>query len=166
MRFLAIVVVAALAAGCQTPSFSLNVQRSLLRDGGDSGITFYLETVDKVKLADTQTKIGEACDAMETFLKTGQAAVLPLSEVEKQLKRVVPAKYHRIVSTAIAAISAVNVDVSKKIGVNNVKRIRAAVVGIRTGTTRYDVADRNPDPPVTSAPDPGLGTAAAGGGTG
>lgn len=164
MRLIAVVFVAAFAAGCLPPS--LNIQRSLLRDGGDSGVTFYLETVDEAKLAETQKTIGEACDAMDEFLKTGSAATLPLAEIETQLKRVVPEKYQRWVGTALAAVSAVNVDVTKAIGADNVKRIRAALIGIRIGTTEYDVNDRNPDPPATSAPDPGSGTAAAGGGTG
>lgn len=163
MRFIAVVFVAVFAAGCLPPS--LNIQRSLLRNGGDSGVTFYLETVDEAKLAETQKTIGEACDAMDEFLKTGSAATLPLAEVEKQLKRVVPAQYQRWIGTALAAVSAVNVDVTKAIGVDNVKRIRAALIGIRIGATEYDEADRNVAPPVTSAPDHGSGTAAAGGGT-
>lgn len=162
MRFISIIFVAALAAGCQTPS--VNVQRSFLRVGGDTSVTFYLDTVDAAKLVETQTKIGEICDAMETFINTGNVAALPLAKIEAQLKRVVPAKYQRWIGTVLAAVSAASFDVNGAIGAANVKRIMAAIIGVRIGSAEYSATDRNStadaEPPPT-AHEPGTWTAVA-----
>lgn len=159
LRIFAVVFMLTLATGCQL--FSPNFQRALLRASGDNGITLYLDTVDAARLDATQKTLGEVCTAMEKFIDEGNLAVLPLGVIDAQLRLIVPMQYQRWIGTVLAAVSSVNVDVSKAIGNANVRRIRSAIIGIKNGAAEYDVNDRSP--PVTSAPAPGAGIAAAGG---
>ena len=165
MRNFALLLVSLLFAACTPPS--LNIQRASLRAGGDVSATVYLDTVDKAKVAAQQKLIKDTCEAIDNFMATGNVAELPLAEVGRRLKQVIPAPHRRWIDSALAVASAAEtgIDLSKAIGADNVARIRAFLIGGITGATEYNIAHRTPDPSVTSAPDPGSGTAAAGGGT-
>jgi len=161
MRYFLISVFVVFATSCIAPS--MNVQRSLLRDSGDSGATVYLETVDAAKVATQQAQIEEACEAALKFLDDGKVKDLPIDAVAAEIKKLIPAEYALLVDMAIGAIDTADptVDVSKAIGAANVKRIRAALRGAMLGATDYSLDDRNPGPPL-SAPEKGSGTAVGG----
>jgi hypothetical protein len=148
--------------GCQMPS--MNYQRSALRDVGDIGATATLEQADAKMIEKYKVDIVDTCNAIIKFLDGGKVADLTPYAVEAKLREIVPIKYIPLLNTALTALDNSNATVnpSNAIGPDNVKRIKAAVIGFRQGTIEYDVNDRLKEVPPSTAPVAGAGPAAGG----
>lgn len=128
-----------LVVGCTPPS--MNLQRSLLRDTGDSGITVLLDETPLEKVDATRAEVKDIGEAILKFLDTGKVYELTRSELAVELKKIVPEKYDVYYDMVMTAISEQQLDVDK-IGQNNVARIRAAVVGALRANELYKKSDR------------------------
>jgi hypothetical protein len=150
------------ATGCIPPS--MNYQRSGLRSAGDVGATALLEQADAKMMEKYKVDIVDTCNAVIKYLDGGKVADLTPYAVEAKLREIVPIKYIPLLNTALTAIDNSNATVnpSTAIGPDNVKRIKAAVIGFRQGTIEYDVNDRLKEVPPSTAPVAGAGPAAGG----
>jgi len=137
-RLMIVAVVFSALAGCKP---SMNVQRSGLRCVGDTGVTVLLDELPEEKVAEARKDVKDIGAALLKFLETGDVAALTMSELRAELEKLVPVKYKGYFDAVLSAASTQHVDV-EKIGPNNVKRVRAAILGCLEGEQRYDVADR------------------------
>jgi len=142
MRFLTLVLALILLAGCTPPS--MNLQRSALRSLGDVGVTVTLDLVKADKVKATQAEVVVVCDAVLRFLNGGTADGLTQTGISSKLQSLIPAKYRAYFSSALQALSGQTINVGAKIGMKNLRRINAAVVGIKAGARYYVVTDRSP----------------------
>jgi len=122
---------------------SLNVQKSLLRGTGDSGVTAVLENQDEEKVAEVVDGVISICQDVLEFLDSGSIAELTRSELKRALLDVVPDGSADFVNDIMSLVSMARIDVDGKIGTRNVKRIRASVIGVIRGADEYSVEDRD-----------------------
>ena len=125
---------------CETIS-SLNVQKSLLRGTGDSGITTVLENQSEEKVQEIADGVKTICNDVLNFLDSGNIAGLTVNELKAELLEVVPEGSEDFVNDILSLVIMQNVDVGS-IGSRNVKRIRAFVKGVIRGAEDYAVEDR------------------------
>ena len=125
-------------AGCTT---TLNVQRSVLRAGGDLIATERIEDVDVDAVDAEKLAIKSAAQTIIDFLDTGDVSVLPLDGVRQALRDKLPEQYKYIADLLLAQAIDQTVSVDK-IGPNNVKRLKAFAIGLKSGADEYAVEDR------------------------
>lgn len=129
-------------AGCTAPN-AMNDQRAALRSGGDVGVTMSLDQVPEAELAGTQLIVKNTGEAILKFLDSGNVAELTRTDLQTKLNTLVPVKYQAYYSAALLVLGSQTVSVDK-VGTDNVKRIKAAVIGVLRGNEAYDVKDRQP----------------------
>jgi hypothetical protein len=122
---------------------SLNQQRSLLRATSDNALTAALDQVDGEEDARViRGKVKEIAIQVDEFLQTGDVCGLTAGEIRIELLKLIPAQYKQIVDQLLSAISPLHIAPSGKIGVNNVKRLRAVCQGAIDGADYYRMEDR------------------------
>lgn len=140
------VMLALCAMGCQVqpPSGkSVNIQRSLIRSGGDCAVTVSLDVIsDDAMVPEVQKKTKEICIAVQAFLQTGKVADLTIPEITGELRKLIPADYQFLFDILLAQIQGITVD-TQKIGANNVERLNSVCVGVIRGCDLYDMKYRS-----------------------
>lgn len=141
-RWIPVVMAAGLAmagVGCVP---SINMERSLLRGAGDTSIT---AVADGTQGSDLQARLVGARAVATTllaFTNTGGVALLTTAGLRAELLQRVSPDYALLVDQAIAMVSTKHIDVGGAIGVRNVKRVKAYLVGVLRGVKNYKEADR------------------------
>ena len=138
-RWMVLAMVAMLLAGCVP---SANMERSILRGVGDTGITAVADGKEETDVQALVDGTKSACAALLAFLDTGNVVNLTTSELEAKLISLVDSKYSSIVSQALTGIKVAQLDVNGKIWVRNMKRVRAIIKGVLRGANEYEIADR------------------------
>ena len=141
MRYVAVVLLLLVSSGCGTP-LGLNFQRASLRGTGDMSTTAILEYTPEQDVTKKQAQIQKYAKELLEFIETGSVAKLPIADLERELKKLVPDEFDFLVDGAIGYIVSQTVDVSGAIGEDNVKRIKAGLIGVITGAEKYDLKDR------------------------
>ena len=138
---LALSVVALLGMGCRAPS--MNVQRSGLRGVGDVAATVLLERVPEAAVPVVREKALEVIAQCDAALSDGVLPGMSLDALKKILDEKVPEQYKPVSDAVLKVVRGIRLP-TEALGENNAKRIRAALVGIKSGVTEYKVGDRNP----------------------
>lgn len=141
MRKILLVVAVLLVSGC-TSLLGLNFQRSALRSSGDLASTIELEYCSVGAVEQEKASIIKYAKEALAFVDTGKIRDLPVDEVEKALKKIVPPEFSIFVDAAMGYIDSIDVDIDGKIGKDNVKRLKAFLCGVIAGAGHYDVKDR------------------------
>lgn len=141
MRYMVAALLVMSVSGCGGP-LGLNFERSSYRSAGDLSATATLEFAQPAHVEPQRAEIKKYAKSMLEFIETGQVAKLPIGELEKALKKLVPAEFAFLVDGVIGYIASKEIDVSGAIGANNVKRIKAGLIGILRGADAYDIKDR------------------------
>ncbi len=125
-----------LATGCNSESVTLNEQRSALRGAADLAGTVAFARTEST--AETVQAVGKIAAEIETFLETGNAISLTTGEICAQLTVRIPANYQLYFATAVAILSSQNVNTSELIPANVMKRLRAAILGVKTACAEWE----------------------------
>lgn len=141
MRYAVVALMLLVMSGCGTP-LGLNFQRASLRGTSDMSTTAVLEYTPEKEVTKKQEQIKKYAQDLLNFIGTGQVAKLPVNDLERELKKIVPDEFDFLVDGVIGYIVSQTVDVSGAIGEDNVKRIKAGLIGIITGAEKYDLNDR------------------------
>lgn len=144
MKHAVVVLIVLIVSGCTTP-LGLNFQRSSLRGSGDMSTTAVLEYTDAAQVPNQKAQIQKYAKELLEFIETGECAKLPIADLDRELKEIVPAEFYFLVDSVIGYIAGKVVDVSGAIGEENVKRIKAGLIGIIMGAEKYDLKDRPPE---------------------
>ena len=139
MRTVFGLMVLVLCVGCTAPS--MNVQRSVLRDAGDTGLTVALDAVDEAAVPNVQKEVEQTTKAILKFLEDGKVSDLTHSDAVKELEKLIPANLRPYFDAVLSVLGTHQVDV-EKIGKDNVKRLQAACIGVLQGNTQYSLEDR------------------------
>ena len=138
MRYVSLVLCLAVF-GCTPPS--MNMQRSMLRGGCDAATTVALDSVPVDQLAGVRVDISSTCSALASFMGSGNVSDLTSATVTAKLQELVPERLRPYFSAVLAAVSSQQVNTAK-IGVDNIKRINAAILGVSLANAQYATADR------------------------
>lgn len=129
-------------SGCSF-EYTRNMQRANLRSVGDTSITASLDAVgdpnDALVIRDQTEAVTKA---IQKFINSGSIADLTVPELTVQLEKIVPAEYVSIVTFLVSKVQGINVD-TQVIGVNNVKRLNAACIGVILACEQYSIEDRD-----------------------
>ena len=152
MKKFALATLLLIAAGCVPPS--MNLQRAALRGGGDTAVTAVLGEVSDENFDDTFGKVKSIVDGVAKFLDDGKIADLTQSQLSDEIMKLVPVKYKAWADQLLAVASGVVVseDQIAKVGVDNVRRLKAFLKGTKTGLTEYKKEDRKKPEPEPEAP--------------
>lgn len=132
-RFMGMLLVL-MALGLASCNPTMNLQRSGLRGIGDLTAVVYLER----HAVANPLEFREACIKVLDYIDTGAISALPLDKVEAELRRIVPARWAGFVPGIIAAASSRHADLATAIGLKNVQRLRAYVMGLVHGADGYE----------------------------
>lgn len=127
--------------GCSF-EYTRNMQRANIRSVGDTSITASLDAVDDPNDAlviRDQTKT--ITKAVQSFINRGHMSELTIPEITVKLEKLVPTEYSSIVTFLMSKVQGINVN-TQVIGVNNIRRLDAACIGIILACEQYSVEDR------------------------
>ena len=131
-----------LCIGCTRVSVkSLNIQKVVCRSIADSGTTVIFETLDADKVMVVKNKTEEIAKEIMEFLDKGDVPLLTVTSLTVELRKKIPSDYSFVLDLLVSQISGIKVDIDS-IGVNNVKRLKAACLGIIWACANYSMEDR------------------------
>jgi len=140
--FVFLLIMSFTLVGCvNNASFTVNRQRSAIRSSTDIGTTVLLDNADTALKAEAYAlKSAEIAQQVITFLDTGNVGSLTTGALNERLLNIAKG-YEPVAALIMVSISgySVNTDV---VGDNNIKRIKAACIGIIQGAEQYKLEDR------------------------
>lgn len=126
--------------GCGNPS--MNLQRSIARDGGDSGITIYLDRVDEIEVPDRIETLNTIISEIEKILDDQVVGDLTVVFFKDTVTKIVPEGFESIFNHLIDYLRGFEMP-SDQIPENIVRKIKSALQGMRVGIVEYKIEDRN-----------------------
>lgn len=140
MKYWLVVLFSVIFIGCQDYK-SLNIQRAALRGSADISTTISLDHVSLDSVDTVTSDINKITDGIINFLQSGKVGDLTTLELKEQLYKIVPVKYKSYAEIIISQIGPLETPISK-IGDNNVRRMIAFCLGIKTACDSYSKDDR------------------------
>lgn len=125
--------------GCSTQDVTLNVQRSVLRSGGDVGATTLFSQKKMTK--DEISEVRGCAIAVKTFLESGDVGALTGSEIYDQVVCLIKPSYQVYFTAGLSVLNEATVDINAICPVNVRKRLLAFICGVLTACDSYILSD-------------------------